>query len=296
MGYNLVKGEFSLFYNINRHVGSRPDGDSIWFKPDNPNHLMGLGDPPRDTEFNKGDFAQLRFEGIDALELHYKGGNQKKQGCVSARDKMLDLMGFTSVVYAPNDEIPAYVRSSTPTSIRGYILTRNIDPFRRPVAFIFKGTTGTNDGNEIWLDVQKLNNSINAKIMEAGEAYPAYYAGLPSDLRGRLDDLANSARQQNKGMWSIDSSMVYSQVTNINELQDLAIWPKLFRRLYVFFKEGNNSLGDFENWLRDAPSDRDDSIWIISQAHLGNMHDIFEVSSNSIRMIYQPEDLVIVPR
>jgi hypothetical protein len=33
MGYNLVKGEFSLFYNINRHVGSRPDGDSIWFKP-----------------------------------------------------------------------------------------------------------------------------------------------------------------------------------------------------------------------------------------------------------------------
>ena len=33
MPYRLVKGEFHLFYQADRHVGSQPDGDSIWFRP-----------------------------------------------------------------------------------------------------------------------------------------------------------------------------------------------------------------------------------------------------------------------
>ncbi len=297
MPYKLVKGEFGLFYNIDRHVGSRPDGDSVWFKPDDPTFLMGLGDPPRNTRFNSEVYAQIRIEGIDALELHYKGSNhQNKESCTSARDKMLELVGFTDIEYAPNLDIPSYVRSSTPVTIRGYILTRNIDPFERPVAFIFKGDSLLNDGFEIWLNTQQISQSVNAKLMEAGEVYPAYYTGLPADLRNYLTNHAVTARGQNLGLWAIDTSMTNNQVTMVSDLTYLAIWPKIYRRLFKFFKEGNTNLGNFENWLRDNPSTRDDSLWIISEAHLGNIHDIIDVTSNSIRMVFQPEDIVLIPR
>ena len=72
MSYKLAKGYFHLFYQSEfRFVGARPDGDSMWFKPDNPAHLANLAG--RDVGYNGGGFAQLRFEGIDALELHYGG-------------------------------------------------------------------------------------------------------------------------------------------------------------------------------------------------------------------------------
>jgi hypothetical protein len=64
MPYKLIEGEVRLFYRSTRLVGSRPDGDSTWFKPDNPNLLSDIGH--RSADFNKGGFAQLRFEGIDA--------------------------------------------------------------------------------------------------------------------------------------------------------------------------------------------------------------------------------------
>ena len=73
-------------------------------------------------------------------------------------------------------------------------------------------------------------------------------------------------------------------------------WPKLYRRLFAFFKEGNTSLGAFDAWLRADSNQRDDQVWIISEGHLGNLHDVIDVSGNQIRMVCWPEDIVIVPR
>jgi len=299
MGYKLIKGKYQLFYKNDKghHRGSRPDGDSAWFKPTNQSHLMNIGNPQRSAELNKGGFAQLRFEGIDALELHYKGSNHQNQaGCISARDSLLDFIGFSNLEYAPNPDIPSYIRDADPDSINGYIMTRSIDPFGRPVAFIFIGTTTKTDGSEIWLDISKLNESINAQLMAKGEVYPGYYTGLPSNLRRRLTDLAVAARAQNNGIWDIDTTMVNNQINNIADLENIALWPKLYRRLFKFYKEGNNNIANFDNWLRAEPASRDDQVWIISEAHLGNIHDVFEQSDQSIRMLYQPEDLIIIPR
>jgi hypothetical protein len=68
MGYRVVKGEFHLFYQDAKGTrrGSEPDGDSIWFKPTQPKLLEDVGRVS--ARFNKGGLAQLRFEGIDALE------------------------------------------------------------------------------------------------------------------------------------------------------------------------------------------------------------------------------------
>ena len=43
MPYTLVKGEFHLYYKISRHVESPPDGDSRWFKPNDPAMLSNIG-------------------------------------------------------------------------------------------------------------------------------------------------------------------------------------------------------------------------------------------------------------
>jgi hypothetical protein len=89
MPYKLIEGEVRLFYRSTKLVGSRPDGDSVWFKPDNPKLLSDIDG--RSAEFNGGGFAQLRFEGIDALELHFPGSDhQLKQPTVAARNFLLE--------------------------------------------------------------------------------------------------------------------------------------------------------------------------------------------------------------
>lgn len=300
MPYTLIKGTFALYYQGQRHVGSRPDGDSVWFKPDQPQLLNGLGG--RNPDFNGGDFVQLRFEGIDALELHYPGSDhQHKDAAVAARDFLLKKIGFTDVEYAPNPDIPASVRSSEPPSVRGYMLSRNIDPYGRPVAFVFAGAAPEADGADVFLREDRLDQSVNAMLMKAGHVYPAYYGarenigGLPWDLRNHLTDLADRAWERDKGIWAVDKSRSNPKIKNKAELMKLAIWPKLYRRLAVYFNDGNTGLGNFENWLGAKPN-RDDWLWIIPRAEEGNMHDIFEVRGNRINMLFWPEDLIIIPR
>ncbi len=300
MSYTLIKGTFALSYQGQRHVGSRPDGDSVWFKPDRPQLLNDLGG--RNAKFNGGDFAQLRFEGIDALELHYPwSDHQHKEAAVAARDFLLKKIGFTDVEYAPNPDIPASVRSSEPPSVRGYMLSRNIDPFGRPVAFVFARAAPEADGANVFLRVNRLDQSVNAMLMKEGHVYPAYYGarentgGLPWELRNHLTDLADRAWERNKGVWAVDKSRSNPKIKNKKELMKLAIWPKLYRRLAVYFNDGNTGLGNFVNWLRAKPN-RDDYMWIIPRAEEGNMHDIFKVSGNKINMLFWPEDLIIIPR
>ena len=300
MPYRLIKGTFALHYQGQRHVGSKPDGDSAWFKPDRPQLLNDLGG--RNPDLNGGGFAQLRFEGIDALELHYPGSaHQHKNASVAARDFLLNKMGFTNVVYAPNPNIPTSVRSSVPPNIRGYILSRTIDPFGRPVSFVFSGAAPEADGANVFLCVNRLGLSVNAMLMKEGHVYPAYYGarenigGLPWDLRDHLTELADRAWERDKGVWAVDKSRSNPKIKNKVELMKLAIWPKLYRRLAVYFNDGNTGLGNFENWLRARP-DRDDRLWIIPRAEEGNMHDIFEINGNKINMLFWPEDLIIIPR
>lgn len=49
----------------------------------------------------------------------------------------------------------------------------------------------------------------------------------------------------------------------------------LFRRLVSYFKVRNVGVAKFEEWLRDG---HDDELWIVSEAELGNLHDMFIVS------------------
>jgi len=299
MAYRAVRGVFDLVYQgDDRRVGSRPDGDSVWFLPDDADLLSDVGG--RDAEFNGGQFAQLRFEGIDALELHYPGSrHQNRDLATAARDFMLAQLGFGTVDYAPNDDLASYVRSSVPEQIRGFILTRAIDPFGRPVSFVFVGDPPAHQNNEIHLEVPLLNRSVNAGLMRSGNAYPAYYTarnghgGLPIDLRDRLTDLAVEAWYAGDGLWPQDQSRDNPRIRDFAELEQLAIWPKLYRRIAAYFSEGNVGLAGFDGWLRE--SDKDDEVIVVPTGELANLHDTYDLANDRISMRFWPEELMVVP-
>ena len=85
-----------------------------------------------------------------------------------------------------------------------------------------------------------------------------------------------------------------ARIPDLKALTTLVLWPKLFRRLVSYFKAGHSTLAGFDAWLR-SDHDRDDQLWIISEAHLGRMHELVQVKDDTIRMRYWPEDVVIVP-
>ena len=308
MPYRLIEGEVRLFYQGQRHVGSRPDGDSAWFKPDNPSLLDNLAG--RSAELNKGGFAQLRFEGIDALELHFPGSDhQLEDPTVDARNFLLNQLGFEEIVYAPSEHIDSSVRDSTPIVVRASILTRTIDPFGRPVAFMFPGNAPERSGTDIFLNIARMNQSLNAELLRLGHVYPAFYSarnqngervgGLPGDLRDHLTQLAVGAVNNNTGLWLQDRSTSGATVTQREDLFELAIWPKLYRRMAKYYRDesaNHASLLGFVDWLHVDRSGRDDLMLILSIGELLNFSDILSVTQNTIQMQFEPEDLVIVPR
>jgi endonuclease YncB( thermonuclease family) len=221
MPYRVVTGRYRLSYEsaAGRHVGAQPDGDSIWFEPSNGKHLEDLGDG--DAKLNAGGLAQLRFEAIDALELHYEGARQKLPECVSARDALLGMLGFDPCTYAPPkdpSEPGTSVRASTPAAVDGFILTRGIDNKRnrRPVAFAFKGRAPARSGTEVEARPGLVRRSLNAKLMAAGHAYPMFYASsLPVDLRAVFETVLRHARRRRLGMWKVDVSTRATRVSGV---------------------------------------------------------------------------------
>lgn len=291
MPYKLVKGKFFLFYESKkkRHVGSQPDGDSVWFKPDKPNALKNI--EGRSAKRNKGGFTQLRFEAIDALETHFQAKHQNMENALNARDYNLQKLSFRQVNYSGAKKLS--VKNATPHPTEGYILTRAIDPYGRPVSFVFKGKAKQPNGADVFVDVPMLNKSVNAILAKNGNAYPSFYTGLPTDLRNRIKKLVKDAK--GRKMWKEDKSQKGLKVRNLNDLEKAVLFPKLFRRLVSFFKSGKKDIKEFETWLRDDET-RDDKLWIISKAEFANMHDVIKITGKTIKMLFAPDDLIIVPR
>lgn len=297
MPYLLVRGKYSLFYRSPRNIGSRPGGDSVWFEPDDLEQLARLGG--RRVRYGKAGHTVLRLEGIDALELGYAGSNhQKMPESVAARDRLLHLIGFDNVTYehAHLGDIDRVVRGADPREIDGYILASSVDPVGRAVAFAFVGTPPYSDGSDTgWLSPELMTESLNAQLLMGGYVYPSYYAGLPTDIRNKMTDLVNGARNCGSGLWGADVSTSGARVSGAADLGRHAMWPKLYRRLVAFFAEGNTELTGFDSWIRRDPG-RDDQAWIINHSQLGNLHDVIEVSDQTIRLKVRPENLVLIPR
>jgi endonuclease YncB( thermonuclease family) len=220
-----------------------------------------------------GKSVQLRLECIDALETHYTSGssrftNQPLGPAKAARAHLLEeLIGFQNVRW---DEAEEKVVDVDEDEQPGYILARTFDSYgQRPVAYAFAGDAPEPDGADVFLKPARLRKSINYKMVEAGYAYPMYYQGAFHDLREELDKAAEKAKgaaaSNPENVWATDETLSGIGDPPDRITLDVALWPKLFRRLSSFYKDDpSGALADFPSWLeahRDECFDLDTGSW-----------------------------------
>jgi endonuclease YncB( thermonuclease family) len=297
MPYTLIKGTFHIFYPLSPHSGPEPDGDTIKFQPTNKQLIERLPRANMPAQFNQAGITSIRFEGMDALETHFEVEgdryNQKIDLALQARDVLLAKMGFGHIEYFPNSFKVSSVENHP---IPGCILSNGLDTYGRTIAFVFTGDHPAVDGSSIFVTPQILDSSLNIFMLQQGQAYPAFYLTLPAELRDHLSETVAAARTAGTGVWAQDTANQTSiaHVLDSTVLQQLVMWPKLFRRLAAYFPS-NTGLAGFDTWMRADQRNRDDRL-ILPNRELGNMHDILSVTAgDNIQLKYLPEDVVIVP-
>jgi hypothetical protein len=177
--FTLIKGTCHLVdkTKAGKLVGFAPDGDSLAFKPDKASLLDRLEILDKPYKLTAINSVQLRFEGIDVLELHFRGksGPERRQPqplAEESRDFLTGKFGLNPVPYSPPRLIkvkPSVVRDGA----QGFILSRALDVHGRPVSFVYVGSPAPRkDGATVVLDGPLLRKSLNCKSLTAGEAYP----------------------------------------------------------------------------------------------------------------------------
>jgi hypothetical protein len=274
MPFILIQGRFKP------QLG-RPDGDSVRFQAQDPALWLRLegrkvnlsaSGPTQNT-------VQLRLEGIDSIEKEAVSP-LAEQG----KESLLALIGFDA--------------ESNPEP-EGYILSRSTDgQAGRPVSFVFSGPAPSADGSSVFLDPALLQKSVNYGQMLAGFAYPLYYDTLFADLRRQLNVALEEARQNNRGYWPSDASLIGVTVNSPADLAQIApIWPKLWRRLREFSQnetsQGSDGAFSLEGFLEFLKL-KNERVDIISTADQTGLHNLVSVESNTVKLLQPPENIRVV--
>ena len=296
MAYTLLKGHFVIRYSDLPRSGPEPDGDTVKFLPDNPDLVFELprisGRPP---QINARGIS-VRLEAIDALETHFQQTHQELEGANAARDQLLDQLGFRNVVFW--EDLPNKVESADEDSVPGFVLSNGIDANGRMIGFVYKGSEAAlkseDDGATLTASTGLIDKSMNAKLLAAGQVYPAFYGTLPTRLREHLAKKSNAARKAGKGVWpraTADPNNL-AEITGLESLEAAVVWPKLFRRLVSYFQAGNEGLSGFIPWLRRGS---DDKIFRLDTKTNATLSDVITVDGNGIMMDVWPEDIIVEP-
>lgn len=277
--------------------GPEPDGDTVKFLPDTPALVETLPRPSgRPPDIGPRGIS-VRFEAIDALETHFGDTHQELAGGNAARDAMLAKLGFTNVVFFP--DLPNKIQSADQDSIRGHVLANGIDANGRLIAFVYPGDHPGPDGLVVFVDTTLVDRSVNAGLLAEGHAYPAFYATLPAELRTHLAGVSTTARTVDPpaGLWPRATADPDgpATVTGLASLEQLVIWPKLFRRVVSYLAAGNVGFDAFDSWLRADPVHRDDALFLLDKEENGNLHDVVEGEGQQLQLTVWPERFIISP-
>lgn len=260
------------------------------FKPDKPRLLDQLDRVDKPYRLTSIGSTQLRFEGIDALELHFEGHHQPRPLADESRDYLTGLLGMNPVEYRPPDHVtvkPPVLHDGS----RGYILSRALEAHGRPVSFAFTGEPSAADGEKLMLKAALLKKSLNYKSVQSGNSYPLFYDTLFASLRATFTEAAQAARAAKQGIWKDDRSTNGLAVANETQLEERGvIFPKLFRRLSSFFDEGNSGIAAFLPWLAKT----EEQVLDLATGNFTHFDNVLIVKSGNIRMTLQPEQIVFV--
>jgi hypothetical protein len=210
---------------------------------------------------------------------------------------LLRLLGFTNVVFFA--DLPNKVQSADQDSVRGHLLSNGVDANGLLIAFAYPGEHPGPDGASVFVDQALVDQSVNTQLLAGGHAYPAFYATLPADLRTHLAGVSEAARaaQPPAGIWprSTADPDGPATVADLAGLQQLVIWPKLFRRIVPYLASGHTDFDAFDSWLRADPTHRDDALFRLDRLEPGNMHDVIYGTGQRIQLTVWPERFIISP-
>jgi hypothetical protein len=293
MPFVVIQGTFHLVgrTQAGNPSGFEPDGDSIQFKPTNPQLLDRLDQPGRPYRLTLIGSTQLRLEGIDALELHFDSTHQPRPLADETRDFLTGKLGLNPVPYQP----PRNVRVKPPVlkdATEGFILSRSLEINGRPIAFAFTSSPPDPDGAEVFLRTSLLKRSLNYRSLAAGQAYPLFYDTLFADLRGVFTLAAATARQVGSGLWAQDRSQTGLAVISQAELEEQGVvFPKLFRRLSEFLAQQQaGGLGGFLPWLAAS----EEQVFDLTEGNFTHFDNVVAVEGDQVRLLRRPEELVFV--
>jgi endonuclease YncB( thermonuclease family) len=261
-------------------VGKSPDGDSIRFRPRQPELIRGLVNGDRARPSSDGTF-QLRLDGIDTPETHYNGLAQPLGA--AARDELLAWVGFSDLRWAGGE-----VSASTPASIPAAILTGLVDVNGRPVAFLAVGGGLPDDGVQAEVE---LSATANAALLRSGAAYGTFYASTAPELRDAMRGLAREARTAGLGVWPDDASRGFtlSSQASIGPEGSL-ILPKLFRRCTDYLRS-RNSRETLSEWMGRMGDQQDDEVSVGGAAPV-RFRTLISQAGDKIALDADPLDLV----
>jgi endonuclease YncB( thermonuclease family) len=230
-----------------------PDGDSMRFIPHDPSLLDGLPNHEFARPNQYDHSLQLRFEGIDAPELHF-GGYAQVRGD-TARDRLLGWMGFEVKL-----EGPAKVASSRPHFVEGTILTRAFDGHGRVLAYVLIHPCELRSGQEVTEEacLPAIAASMNGRLVAEGEAYPLAYSGTPREHTHWMREKARAARDKRRGVWAHDATAEFPLVdyASITAPSGKLIYPKFFRRCIECLGTPSYA-GELVSWLRANDEEND---------------------------------------
>jgi endonuclease YncB( thermonuclease family) len=262
-----------------------PDGDTIRFEPDNPQHLARL---PRRGAQPKSP-ASIRFEAIDALEK-----DQNLAQAKAPRDKMFELLGLgqVSIDFSSGG---FQIQDANAGESRGYILANSLDKYGRIIAFVFAGESGRPDGSVITPTQNDIDQSVNWQLIEAGLVYPTFYSTLHIDLMEGLVVAARTAREANTGLWSkaVGTPSTPAVIQNIGELKNLVLFPTLHRRLDDYLVS-NFGFDNLANWLRSDNESRNKTVQRLTDGVVTDLAGILDTAGDQIRLTLDPDTFVFV--
>lgn len=255
MSYRIIKGTVVI-------DGKSPDGDTVSFSIGNQaDWVWPKTQDGRFPRLNERYQTSIRFEAIDALELHYQISNvypglnvhQPLTHARRARDRLLELLEFDMNGVIEKEDLSL---SDPAKQEKAAILAYNgIDPYGRIIGFVFHEDIGLEVDDKhptIQLRPEHIDKSLNAILLSEGLVYPAFYGGLYPELRDRLKVIASEAMEQEIGIWGEHScEFVFSRQPSISDIETKVMMPKLFRRLSEHLAK-NGAISNFRNALREA--------------------------------------------
>ncbi len=240
--YVCIHGELVI-------LGYEPDGDSVRFIADNATHYDALKRSDRIRPSQRDGSVQLRFEGVDAPELHH-GSDAQPLGD-TARDALLNWIGFTAIEFDHGQ--PTRVTAAKPAKVRAAILAQMVEVNGRPVAYVLVETTDHLPVDGAWVNVDEtlLDRTLNLRLLTEGQAYYTVYTSAPMNHRHHLRTVAAKARTTGKGVWGRDTTAdwLLTDQESIGPDGQL-ILPKLFRRCTDYLKAVDKGfIGNLGDWL-----------------------------------------------